>query len=141
MGLIWLAVAGVVLWGLVRLGRQTERRGRGHWRVTATLMATAMIAGGVVAGARGGWVLALGLIGGGLWLVWSSRQRAAPVRPSEDVMSLREARETLGVPEGADTAAINAAWKRLMARAHPDQGGSQGLAIRLNMARDRLLKG
>ena len=35
---------------------------------------------------------------------------------------------------------INAAWKRLMGRAHPDQGGTEGLASRLNAARDRLLK-
>jgi len=28
-----------------------------------------------------------------------------------------------------------------MARAHPDQGGTEGLAARVNAARDRLLKG
>ncbi len=27
-----------------------------------------------------------------------------------------------------------------MARAHPDQGGTEGLATRVNAARDRLLK-
>ena len=33
-----------------------------------------------------------------------------------------------------------AAWRRLMARVHPDQGGAEGLAAKLNAARDRLLK-
>ena len=56
-------------------------------------------------------------------------------------MSLTEARAILGVGEGADEAEIRAAWRRLMQRAHPDAGGTEGLAERLNAARDRLLKG
>jgi curved DNA-binding protein CbpA len=46
----------------------------------------------------------------------------------------------LGVTAAATPQEINAAWKRLMGRAHPDQGGTEGLASRLNAARDRLLK-
>jgi curved DNA-binding protein CbpA len=55
-------------------------------------------------------------------------------------MTDAEARSVLGVAPDATRAEINAAWKRLMARAHPDQGGTQGLAARLNAARDHLLK-
>ncbi|MEY4241661.1 MAG: hypothetical protein RJA14_1357 [Pseudomonadota bacterium] len=55
-------------------------------------------------------------------------------------MSPAEARALLGVTAEATPQEINAAWKRLMGRAHPDQGGTEGLASRLNAARDRLLK-
>ncbi|MFN4297668.1 MAG: molecular chaperone DnaJ [Brevundimonas sp.] len=140
MGLIWLVVGGVALWALVRLGRQTERPGRGQWRVSATLVAAACLGGGVLALARGAWLIGGALIAAGLYLAFASRIRAV-VRSVESGMSVKEARDTLGVAPDATTDQINTAWKRLMARAHPDQGGTEGLASRLNAARDRLLKG
>ncbi len=139
MSLVWLALAAIAVWALVRLGRQTERRGRGHWRVTATLFSAVLIAGAVLAGARGAWLTAAALAGAGLWLTVASRQRT--VAPRTGAMTSAEARALLGVPADASRQDINAAWKRLMARAHPDQGGTDGLASRLNAARDRLLKG
>jgi curved DNA-binding protein CbpA len=51
-----------------------------------------------------------------------------------------DARAVLGVRPGATEAEIRAAWKKAMGRAHPDQGGTEGLATRVNAARDRLLK-
>ena len=51
-----------------------------------------------------------------------------------------EARAVLGVPPGASEDDIRRAWKRAMTRAHPDQGGTEGLAARVNAARDRLLR-
>lgn len=140
MGLIWLVVGAVVLWAVVRLGRQTERPGRGQWRVSATLVAAACLGGGLLAMMRGAWLIGGGLIAAGLYLAFASRIRAV-VRSAESGMSRKEARDTLGVSADATVEQINAAWKRLMARAHPDQGGTQGLAARLNAARDRLLKG
>lgn len=50
----------------------------------------------------------------------------------------KEARDILGVDAGADRAAIEAAYRRLIRRIHPDHGGTAGLAARLNAARDRL---
>ncbi|MGQ3043555.1 MAG: molecular chaperone DnaJ [Brevundimonas aurantiaca] len=137
MALIGLALAAVAVWALVRLGRQTERRGRAHWRVTATMLASALLAGGALAAFRGAWLWGAGLAAAGLYLVWSSRMRT-PVR-SEPITEA-EARAVLGVPSDADEAQIRAAWKRAMSRVHPDQGGTAGLAIRVNAARDRLLK-
>ena len=37
--------------------------------------------------------------------------------------------------------AFEAAYNRLMRMAHPDKGGTSGLAAQLNAARDRLLEG
>lgn len=50
-----------------------------------------------------------------------------------------EALAILGLAEGATPEAIKAAHRRLMRSAHPDQGGSDWLAARLNEARDLLL--
>jgi hypothetical protein len=139
LSFVWLALAAIAVWALVRLGRQTERRGRGHWRVTATLFSAVLIAGAVLLAARGAWLPAVALAGAGLWLTLSSRQRTSVTRT--EAMSRAEARALLGVPADATPQEINTAWKRLMGRAHPDQGGTEGLASRLNAARDRLLKG
>ncbi len=139
MGLIWLALAAIAVWALARLGRQTEGPRRGHWRVTATLLSAVLLAGGALAMSRGAWLPAAGLLGAGLWLVLSSRIRAVVAR--SEAMSAAEARSVLGVDADATPEQIQLAWRRLMARAHPDQGGSEGLASRLNAARDRLRKG
>lgn len=142
MSLAWLALAAVAVWALIRLGRQTERdsgrRGRAHWRVAATLFAAVMIGCGVLLAFRSAWLPAAGLIGAGLWLTFASRHRPLPSR-GEGLTDV-DARSILGVGADATPTQINAAWKRQMARAHPDQGGTEGLASRLNAARDRLLK-
>ena len=138
MGLIWLVLAGIVVWALIRLGRQTEGPRRGQWRVAATLISAALIAGGALALAKGTWILGGGLVAAGLWMVLSSRIRTVPPRP--DGLSVSEAASLLGVPADAAPEAVNSAWRRLMGRAHPDQGGTEGLAARLNAARDRLLR-
>ena len=66
--------------------------------------------------------------------------RAAAPRVSRR-MSLEEARSMLGVDADATPEEIQAAYTRLMRLAHPDKGGTTGLATQLNAARDRLLKG
>ncbi|WP_396593598.1 J domain-containing protein [Brevundimonas sp. R86498] len=138
MGLIWLVLAGVVVWALVRLGRQTEGPRRGQWRVAATLVSAALLAGGALALSRGAWIAGTGLMGAALWLVLASRVRS--VMASREAVGDAEARAILGVATDATPEAITAAWRRLMGRAHPDQGGTEGLAAKLNAARDRLLR-
>ncbi len=59
--------------------------------------------------------------------------------PSRGGMSRDEAYAVLGLKPGADEDTIRAAHKRLMRMAHPDSGGSDWLASRLNQARDTLL--
>ena len=138
MGLIWLVLVGIGVWALVRLGRQTEGPRRGQWRVAATLISAAMLAGGALALSRGAWISGGALVGAALWLIVASRMRTVAAR--REAIGDVEARSILGVPADATPEAINAAWRRLMGRAHPDQGGTEGLAARLNAARDRLLR-
>jgi hypothetical protein len=135
---LWLVLGAIALWALVRLGRQGDGARRGQWRITATLFSAVLMAGGALAAFRGSWILGGALISAGLYLTVASRQRT--VAPRAEGMTDSEARSVLGVPANATTREINAAWKRLMGRAHPDQGGTQGLASRLNAARDHLLK-
>jgi hypothetical protein len=54
-------------------------------------------------------------------------------------MGRAEALEILGLQEGATPDEIEAAYKALIVKNHPDQGGTDWLAARLNEARDILL--
>ncbi|MCX7380279.1 MAG: DnaJ domain-containing protein [Alphaproteobacteria bacterium] len=76
-------------------------------------------------------------------LVWSwvveQRGKAGGSAPVSGPMTRAEAYEILGLKPGADAAAIRAAHRRLMQAAHPDHGGSDWLAARINQARDVLL--
>ena len=60
-------------------------------------------------------------------------------RRSSGAMSRQEAYEVLGLRPGATEAEIRAAHRRLMRAAHPDGGGSDWVASRVNQARDILL--
>ena len=55
-------------------------------------------------------------------------------------MTVEEAYAILGLQPGADAEAIKAAHHRLMKQLHPDHGGTDYLAAKLNRARDVLLK-
>ena len=76
-----------------------------------------------------------------LWRVWQMVGPAASaMRQENGRMSRAEAFEILGLEEGADRAAIEAAYRELIVKNHPDQGGTDWLAARLNEARDVLLE-
>jgi uncharacterized membrane protein len=74
---------------------------------------------------------------------WREAAGAAPPpgRAPSGPMTREEALAVLGLASGAPEAEIRAAHRRLMRAAHPDQGGSDWLAARLNEARDVLLGG
>jgi hypothetical protein len=68
-------------------------------------------------------------------LLWAAWRR----RPPGSTMPVEDARRLLGVGPDANLAEIRAAHRRLIARVHPDAGGSAELARRVNLARDTLV--
>jgi hypothetical protein len=54
-------------------------------------------------------------------------------------LSTDEAYEILGLPSSATTDQVIKAHKRLMQRLHPDRGGSDYLAAKINAAKDKLI--
>ena len=85
---------------------------------------------------RGSWQLAVPMFLPGIWLLVQNGRQRPPPAPTMDV---DEARRVLGVARDADADSIRAAHRRLVARVHPDHGGSAELAGKVNAARDILL--
>ena len=140
--MLYLALGAAILWLLVGLGRGQVIFKRREWRLLSGGAAIAAFAGAAYVGLRGGWEIAIVLAVLGLWLVTTARINAKRIFvPRPGLMSLDEARSILGVGPDATRAEIQAAHNRLIRMAHPDKGGTTGLAAQLNAARDRLLKG
>lgn len=59
---------------------------------------------------------------------------------SSQGMTRGDAARLLEIPVNADAETILAAHRRLIARVHPDAGGSAELAARVNQARDVMLR-
>ncbi len=77
------------------------------------------------------WIVAALIV----WGVWILLRKPAKKPPTP----LGEARRVLGVGTRADAVEIRAAHRRLMSELHPDRGGSEQRARRVNAARDTLL--
>jgi hypothetical protein len=67
-----------------------------------------------------------------IWWLGQNKRRS-------DLPSPAEARALLDLPAGATREEIVAAHRRLIARVHPDAGGTAALAARVNAARDVLI--
>ncbi|KRA59370.1 molecular chaperone DnaJ [Caulobacter sp. Root655] len=136
--LIGAVVVVFLLWGR----RKPFLKGDG-WRIGAGVTAVVAFAGAAYASIRGAWEPGVVLFVIGLWTAVTARQRPVVRRAGADAkleLSLSEARSILGVGPQATGAEIQAAYTRLIRLAHPDKGGTAGLAAQLNAARDRLLK-
>lgn len=81
-------------------------------------------------------LLRIGLIlvlAGAVYLWWRRQEVGrALMRPAE-------ARALLGLQPGANLDEIREAHRRIIARVHPDAGGSAELATKVNAARDALI--
>ncbi len=140
MGLLGALLIGWLLW----LG-VTGRIARPNRNQIIALVAT--LVGGVLA------VRGRPLVGGGMAvaaLAWLSRipvrrDKPAPGAPDlpADIYAdsrAREALELLGLDATARRSDVIEAHRRLIARVHPDTGGTEALARNLNQARDYLLQ-
>ena len=126
MGLLILLAAASLLWAFAtgRLRGLTYEDG----------IAAASFLLGLSLFTKGRLILGAALMAGALlWAAWRRQ------RPSTRPMPAADARRLLGVTEGATLQEIRDAHRRLIARVHPDTGGSAELAVRVNAARDALV--
>ena len=124
-GLVLLVAAAVAYWAW----RENKLRALRFGDVAAVVAGLV----GLKLASKGAPMGYVALAGAGAW-VWLRMKQ-----PEPDVMPLDEARALLDLPRGADGSAIREAHRRLIARVHPDVGGSEELARRINVARDTLL--
>ena len=138
----YLLVGALVLGLLYWSGKPGRAWKLANWRLAGGVAAIGVFAAAAFVAVRGGWMKAalLALIGLGLAMSARWPRPGSSVTPPGGGMSLQEARSLLGVDPQASVADIKAAYTRLMQMAHPDRGGTDGLASQLNRARDRLLK-
>lgn len=138
--MLYLALGCAALLLLVWITRGKPLLKRREWRFLAGALAIACFAAAAYVGVRGGWGKSIVLVVMGLWLAVSTRRTGIAAPPTAACISDSEARSILGVGPEATEAEIREAYGRLMRMAHPDKGGTSGLAAQLNAARDRLLK-
>lgn len=136
----YIVALGVVAFLLLAwVGRRRRPISEGA-RLASALFAALAAVGAVVSAAKGNWMASLALVAASAWLAQRARQRIQRrVLAGRGGMSAQEARTILGVSEQASRADITSAHRRLIRRAHPDQGGATEQAARLNAARDRLV--
>ena len=149
IGGLALLLIGVLASGPIK--RQAAALFSGAWRPGAGTIGIACVAAGLMLLVRAVWLPGLLLIASGLALTLSARVRsfggrlfgtgaASGETASSSAMSRADAAAILGVPVTADPATVIAAHRRLIRMAHPDAGGTPGLAAQLNRARDVLTR-
>ncbi|MFK8040717.1 molecular chaperone DnaJ [Congregibacter sp.] len=71
---------------------------------------------------------------------YTAQEDSAQEQTASGDMSRKEALEVLGLGDDADETAIVDAHRKLMQKLHPDRGGSDYLAAKINQAKDLLTK-
>ena len=148
--ILWLVLGGACLFLLMGAG---EGFSRARISTIKALLFWILALGGLslgtlllLTGRGAGAIGTLILFGPLAWSWWRQGSvpgtTGAPRRPPprRSGMSPDEALAVLGLKPGATEAEIRAAHLRLMRGAHPDKGGSDWLATRVNQARDTLLR-
>jgi hypothetical protein len=125
-----LAVAGILYWAW-------KTRDPQAMRISDVLAVVAALIGLKMLGSHSPLGL-LGLGAAGWWFWFRKGGKLGTSRT--DRMTHQEARQLLEVPIDATPEEIRAAHRRLIARVHPDVGGSADLTRQVNAARDTLLR-
>jgi DnaJ family protein C protein 19 len=155
--MLWLVLGGLTLFLFLGGLRAFERA---SVTTIKSLLAWIAALGGItlallliLTGREGIALGALAMFGPLIWQRWRAYRASIggpqQQRPSggssqppprrQTGMTQEEAYQVLGLRPGATEAEIRAAHHRLMRTAHPDSGGSDWLATRVNLARDVLL--
>jgi hypothetical protein len=151
-------LAGLVLLGLLMLlargytGASPRSLARGFRLSGGVLLALLTVALAITG--RIGFAF---LTGGGAWFLlfgsvppWlrtygpsgpgPGQGRSSSGPPRAGAMSRAEALTVLGLKEGASDEEIRAAHRRLILQTHPDKGGTNYLAAKINEAKDVLMR-
>jgi DnaJ homolog subfamily C member 19 len=150
--MLWLLLGAAVLFLLLGGMRAFERasvtsiKSLFTWILALGGLSLALLL--ILTGREGIALGALSLFGPLIYQRWQagrgrriggSGPRSRAGGPRSGAMSRQEAYEVLGLHPGASKSEIKEAHRRLMRGAHPDTGGSDWLAARINLARDILL--
>ncbi len=153
--MLWLVIGGAVLFALLGGLRAFERASITSiktlflWIAALGGLSLALLL--VLTGREGVALGALAMFGPMLWQQFQAGRRhrvggggtgpraQTAGRARSGPMTREEAHEILGLKPGASTKEIREAHLRLMRGAHPDVGGSDWIAARINQARDILL--
>ena len=125
--LVLIAAAGILFWAWKTRDPQAMRISD-VMAVIAALIGLKLLDGHSPLGLLG--------LGAAAWWLWFRKGG----RSRSERMTHEEARRLLDVPIDATPQEIRAAHRRLVARVHPDVGGSADLTRQVNAARDTLLR-
>ena len=147
----FLALGLVSLLALLLVASLAAHLSARHLRLLALVTLFIILGLGLVVLAlagRYGLAAPLGFIMMWLLRLWSvtreggnagKTERAAGDKVGTQPMSAAEARHVLGVDATASREEIEAAYRDLIVKNHPDHGGTDWIAAQLNQARDILL--
>jgi hypothetical protein len=130
MLLVLIAAGAIGYWAWKTRDAQTMRVGDVAAVVAALIGLRLMSRGSDLQGL-------VALAGAGWWLWFRRRGGGSDVDAD---MTPAEARRVLNVPADATRDEIRSAHRRLIARVHPDVGGSADLTRQVNAARDTLMR-
>ncbi len=145
--LAMIVAIGAAGWLLFRLAGNRDSSGERPMTVLKIVVWLALTAALLAAKL---WPLAFMVLvaAGGVTAIeaWRKRAESEDMRetslptPSKKQMSEDEALSVLGLSAGAGAEEIRAAHRKLIAQLHPDKGGTDYLAAKINEARDYLLR-
>jgi DnaJ family protein C protein 19 len=159
--MLWLVLGGLTLFlflgGLRAFERASVTTIKSLFAWIAALGGISLALLLILTGREGIALGALAMFGPLIWQRWQAYRMGQGSRPNQQQQSTGtnkqpppprrgsgmtpdEAYQVLGLKPGATEAEIRAAHHRLMRTAHPDSGGSDWLATRVNQARDVLLR-